>query len=252
MVTVKQLSLFDYVPPVRINTNRRPARHLIQPPKHNTETFIDYESFVEKFTIKKTTDDCYTPKHVFDYVLKWVQDNADIDGKEILRPFYPGGDYKHFYYPENGVVIDNPPFSILSEIVKWYLAQGIKFFLFCPFLTSFIKGADCCYIIAAAEIEYANGAKVRTNFVTNLFTDRLIITGDFKCLEPAKKNLSKIELPENIVTSARLGKYVKPGVTVRISQDYNFIRNYRGVKLFGGGIILTDENTKKLKNILNK
>lgn len=70
MVTVKQLSLFDYVPPVRINTNPRPARHLIHPPKHNTADFNDYEKFVEKFKVKKTTDDCYTPKHVFDYILQ--------------------------------------------------------------------------------------------------------------------------------------------------------------------------------------
>ena len=28
-----------------------------------------YEEFVEKFKIKKTTDDCYTPKNVYEIVL---------------------------------------------------------------------------------------------------------------------------------------------------------------------------------------
>ena len=31
--------------------------------------FNDYEGFVEKFKPKKTTDDCYTPPAVYDYVL---------------------------------------------------------------------------------------------------------------------------------------------------------------------------------------
>lgn len=92
--------------------------------------FNDYEGFVEKFKPKKTTDDCYTPPAVYDYVLQYVADHCDIDGMTVVRPFYPGGDYESLVYPDNCVVIDNPPFSIVSQIVRFYLKRGIKFFLF--------------------------------------------------------------------------------------------------------------------------
>lgn len=82
---------------------------------------------MEKFNPKKTTDDCYTPPAVYDYVLQYVADHCDIDGMTVVRPFYPGGDYESLVYPDNCVVIDNPPFSIVSQIVRFYLKRGIKF-----------------------------------------------------------------------------------------------------------------------------
>lgn len=72
--------------------------------------FNDYEGFVEKFKPKKTTDDCYTPPAVYDYVLQYVADHCDIDGMTVVRPFYPGGDYESLVYPDNCVVIDTRPF----------------------------------------------------------------------------------------------------------------------------------------------
>ena len=50
-----------------------------------------YEEFVEKFKPKKTTDDCYTPPAVYEAVKDWAVKEYDIEGKEIVRPFYPGG-----------------------------------------------------------------------------------------------------------------------------------------------------------------
>lgn len=86
---------------------------------------------------KLTTDDCYTPHDVYDVVLDWVIDKYNLqDDTKIVRSFYPGGNYKEFDYPTNCVVIDNPPFSILASIRKWYMKQGIKYFLFCPTFTS--------------------------------------------------------------------------------------------------------------------
>lgn len=68
---------------------------------------------------KLTTDDCYTPHDVYDVVLDWVIDKYNLqDDTKIVRPFYPGGNYKEFDYPTNCVVIDNPPFSILASIRK--------------------------------------------------------------------------------------------------------------------------------------
>ena len=54
----------------------------------------EYEAFVEKFKPKKTTDDCYTPANVYEEVLNYVRETCDIEGLEVIRPFYPGGDYE--------------------------------------------------------------------------------------------------------------------------------------------------------------
>ena len=104
------------------------------------EVVEDYDAFVAKFKkdAPKTTDDCYTPQPVYEAVLSWLGERVNLDGRSIVCPFYPGGDYKNEEYPENCVVVDNPPFSILAEIVRFYVAAGIPFFLFAPSLTLFI------------------------------------------------------------------------------------------------------------------
>ena len=83
----------------------------------NKEKFYDYDGFVEKFKPKKTIDDCYTPPEVYDIVLKHVREKYNIaDDVPIVRPFYPGGDYENYDYPEGCVVVDNPPFSIFATL----------------------------------------------------------------------------------------------------------------------------------------
>ena len=97
---------------------------------------------MEKFEDKHTTDDCYTPEKVYDAVAEWVAKEYGLKKKDFVRPFYPGGDYQKENYKQNSVVVDNPPFSILSQIVKWYADNGVRFFLFAPALTCFNGGAD--------------------------------------------------------------------------------------------------------------
>lgn len=87
-----------------------------------------YEQFVEKFKPKKTTDDCYTPKKIYDAVVQFVKDEYGIGDRKIVRPFWPGGDYERFEYDDGCIVIDNPPFSILSKIIDFYMKKGIGFF----------------------------------------------------------------------------------------------------------------------------
>ena len=36
-----------------------------------------YEEFVEKFKVKKTTDDCYTPPAIYYVVLDYVKENCN-------------------------------------------------------------------------------------------------------------------------------------------------------------------------------
>ena len=135
----------------------------------------NYSEFIEKFNPKLTTDDCYTPQPVYDEVLNYVKEKCDIEGLDVLRPFYPGGDFENFYYPENCVVIDNPPFSIISKIIRFYNERKIKYFLFAPQFTLFSTNEDYNAIVADADIIYENGAKVKTSFVSNLFGNKKII-----------------------------------------------------------------------------
>ena len=51
-----------------------------------------YDAFIAKFKRKKTTDDCYTPQPVFDAVLNFVGTLTDLEGVEIVRPFWPGAE----------------------------------------------------------------------------------------------------------------------------------------------------------------
>lgn len=80
----------------------------------------DYQAFLEKFEAKKTTDDCYTPENIYDVAKQWCLKKYKLGNPPVVRPFYPGGDYKKENYPKGCVVIDNPPFSIISEISEWY------------------------------------------------------------------------------------------------------------------------------------
>ena len=96
-----------------------------------------YDQFVDKFKPKLTTDDCYTPDAVYDAVAGWVAKEYKLDQSDFVRPFWPGGDYESYDYPEGCVVVDNPPFSILSKIVRFYDSRKIRFFLWAPALTLF-------------------------------------------------------------------------------------------------------------------
>lgn len=137
--------------------------------------FHDYGAFVEKFEVKKTTDDCYTPPEVMEAIVEYVNSKYPLNGKKIIRPFFPGGDYESIEYADDMVVIDNPPFSIIAKICRFYIANNIKFFLFCPHMTAFSSDIGATHIICSAGIVYTNGATIKTAFVSNLFGNARII-----------------------------------------------------------------------------
>lgn len=190
--------------------------------------FRDHEGFVEKFKPKKTTDDCYTPPQVYDAVRDWACAEYSIDPAAIVRPFYPGGDYERFSYPEGCVVLDNPPFSCLARIRKFYQTLGIDYLLFAPALTMMrTDKADCC-IAAGVQIIYENGANVSTGFVTNLDTCALRSAPDLHdAIEDAqrrmraekKKTVPSYEYPDAVVTAAMCNRYSKYGVEFRVERN---------------------------------
>ena len=144
---------------------------------NNPIVFHDYDSFVAKFNdVAKTTDDCYTPKDIFDEVVKYVGTIVNLSDKLILRPFFPGGDYENAEYPDNGVVIDNPPFSLFTNIVRFYSARQIPFFLFGPGMTIASCCKYCTAVIINTTVRWDNGAQVRLNFASNLFGDLYMTT----------------------------------------------------------------------------
>ena len=218
--------------------------------KTRQESLEDYEGFLSKFETKKTTDDCYTPEPVYRAVLDFVGTLTDLDGRDIVRPFFPGGDFVNHVYPERCVVVDNPPFSILSKIVRFYCANHIDFFLFAPALTLFQSGrfADASYVVTSCDVVYENGAIVRTSFVTNLLKDvRIWCCPQLKkAIEEAQAVPSKQKrgfvYPDNIVTAATLGKIVNHNTELRIMrQSCEFIgHGYYSSRLYGGAFLLSD------------
>lgn len=212
-----------------------------------------YQEFEDKFKPKLTTDDCYTPPAVYEAVLSFVKSIANLKGKIVERPFVPGGDYINHSYRANSVVVDNPPFSILSEICRFYCSRKIPFFLFAPQLTLFTApDCDLTYIISDSDIEYENGAKVRTGFVTNMIEDiRIWCCPELRdAVIDAQDNEDKTKkgfvYPDNIVTSAILGKVAKRGIEFKVPKvACEYLRDSDSAKdqgrgLYGGGFIMSD------------
>lgn len=221
--------------------------------------FEDYDGFVEKFKPKLTTDDCYTPPAVYQVVLDFVRTLPDTEGREIVRPFYPGGDYENYDYPEGCIVVDNPPFSIYSRIVRFYLKRGIRFFLFAPGLTATVKDADVTYILVNSDIVYENGAKVNTAFCTNLVKDvRLWLNpGLSAAIEraqrkerdaKAKPKPTKIEHPINLVSVALLQRLAGRVELCIRKEDCGYLSQSEGLakatgkdgRIFGCGFVLNE------------
>ena len=216
----------------------------------------EYQAFVEKFKPKKTTDDCYTPEPVYKAVRTWAVQRYGLEGRPVVRPFYPGGDYERFDYPEGCVVIDNPPFSILSQICRTYEALEIPFFLFAPTLTLFsTAGGTVNYLPTAAAITYENGAKVNTSFLTNLGDCKIEMAPDlYAAVSSADADvraervaaLAKYIYPPHLLS---VGDFdiVKHGVGLRLSaSDVSFVRALDAQReadkaIYGAGFLLSEK-----------
>lgn len=220
--------------------------------------FDDYDAFVKKFEPKKTTDDCYTPEPVYAAVLEWVREQVDITDCNIVRPFYPGGDYENYDYHADDVVIDNPPFSIISQIVRLYVARGIRFFLFAPHLTLFSIISTATKIISFVDIEYNNGAHVNTDFISNMFGDIEIMTASElkRRIESANKKqtktLPKYRYPDNVITVSSFANILRAGIDMKIPRSAAMhilaLSSQKAAKkcIFGGGYLVSDAVAREL------
>ena len=222
-----------------------------------------YEKFVDKFKPKHTTYDCYTPVEIYDAVAGWVEREYRVNRCNFVRPFYPGGDYENYDYDSGSsgsIVVDNPPFSIFSKILDFYINRDIPFFLFAPNLTLFsaIRNRNCSAIVVDSNITYQNGAIVHTSFATNLESDNIRIRtaptlyqaiqqADEKIRKQTKKQLPKYSFPNSVVRTPLLNPYSRYGIEIRIPFDESyFIRQLDSQKeskkaIFGGGFLVSDK-----------
>lgn len=223
-----------------------------------------YEKWLEHMEERpSTTDDCFTPEAVYEAVLDWAKHEYGIGpGTRILRPFWPGGDYQQEDYGGDCVVIDNPPFSIISQIVRWYEARGVKYFLFAPGLTLFnlLKShEDVGCVIIHDSIKYQNGAKVATGFVTNLSDARVHVSPQLNraVLEAQKQERSnnaqaarkRIVWPDEIISAATL-KMIAPYTELKIGRDecahITKLGNTKTV-IFGSGMLVSERIAARVK-----
>ena len=228
------------------------------------QTFNDFDGFVAKFEPKKTTDDCYTPPLVYEAVKGWACREYALDPDKVVRPFYPGGDYETYDYSGGKVVIDNPPFSILSKICAFYTDNGIPFFLFAPSLTLFTtaRRSGAHMIATKCHVTYDNGACVNTSFVTNMGDDfirtapdlvKLVNDANSQVLRQLHKQLPKYSYPPELLTVSRLHKIGMLGVEYRVkASDVAYVskldsQRAAGKAVFGGGYLLSDAKAAELK-----
>ena len=215
----------------------------------------EYADFLAKFDAKKTTDDCFTPPAVFAAVHQWAAAEYRLQGRRIVRPFHPGGDFLAFEYQPGDVVLDNPPFSIIAKIRRFYDEHGIDYFLFAPSLTLFSIMAPTMLVVDET-VEYANGAKVATSFITSLEPHTRVRTAPalaqaLRAVRPAKAALPKYVYPDNVRNAALLGRV--SGVDFRIPasecEHISALESQRdaGKTIFGGGIIMGEAKAAELQ-----
>lgn len=229
-------------------------------PKSNT-----YEEFVDKFKPKKTTDDCYTPGAIYEVVKDWAIKEMDLGGRTVVRPFWPGGDFENFDYPADCVVIDNPPFSIMAKVVRFYAEHNIDYFLFAPHLTCIGIREAHSHICVGTTITYDNGAKVSTSFVASKGPLIRSAPDLYRILDEANAANIKAKkappkpvytYPDNVMTSSAVALFSKYGIEYR--EDIGvFVRamdaqRRAGKSIFGSGYIVPEEAARKAQEAARK
>lgn len=228
----------------------------------------EYNEFLDKFEQKKTSDDCYTPDNIYEVVAEYVEKRYKFDRSDFVRPFYPGGDYQGQKYKKTDKVVDNPPFSIMAEIVDFYIEKGVKFFLFAPGLAAlnYTNREQVTAVCTYEGITYENGADVTTSFITNMEgTEIMAMTAPELSAKLKKTNeenerkfrkqYPRYEYPDEVITGARLGYFSVYGQDFKIRRDAAmFIRaldvqKEQGGGIYGGALLLSTGTTTERKKV---
>lgn len=181
-----------------------------------------------------------------------------MGGRTVARPFWPGGDFENFDYPADCVVIDNPPFSIMAKVVRFYADHNIDYFLFAPHLTCIGIREAHSHICVGTTITYDNGAKVSTSFVASKGPLIRSAPDLYRILDEANAANIKAEkgppkpvytYPDNVLTSSAVALFSKYGIEYR--EDIGvFVRamdaqRRAGKGIFGAGYIVPEEAARK-------
>lgn len=158
------------------------------------------------------------------------------------------------------VVVDNPPFSILTKICEYYIEHNIPFFLFAPSLTIFAgknTATRMNHIICDCSITYENGAIVKTSFVTSYgyptilescpVLTKIINDKNRELRRKTKRKLPQYEYPDEIVTSAMVQKFSRLNIDFKVKKHeavrIRGLDSQRSLKkeIFGSGLLLSAE-----------
>ena len=219
----------------------------------------EYEEFTEKFKIKKTTDDCETPEAVYEAVANYVANHYGIERDRFVRPFWPGADYTKHEYKPGQVVVDNPPFSKLSEICMYYSEHNVKCFIFAPtltILTSIRRAPGMSAVICGYTVTYDNGARIETSFVTNLEPDTLIRTApdlyekvkaaDEQNRQHDAKQKIRYSYPPEVLTATMVRDFARYGIEYKLStEDARPVldldeQRRQGKGIYGTGLLISE------------
>lgn len=199
------------------------------------------------------------PPEIYEAVRAWAIKEYGWEGRPVVRPFYPGGDYENFAYPEGCVVIDNPPFSIVSKIAAFYESRKISYFLFAPGLTLLAIRAATSHIGVGAAIRYANGAIVNTSFVCSegpllrSAPDLYKILNDIhkRTMTVTKNRQIAYRYPDGLITGTTLNSFSRYGVAYSsdVGERVGHIDSQAVLKksIFGGGYIVPRQKAAEAK-----
>ena len=217
-----------------------------------------------------TPDEWYTPPAVYDAVLDYAVDRYNLQDKHIVRPFIPSGDYQRYVYDKNDVVIDNPPFSITTKIVNWYIDNNIPFFLFinglyAVSLSRGLPGKASVIVTNANGSFYNKGSEksIKLGFVTNLEPKNIILRGDATLTNRLnglvkKKTFKRFRYPANFLKNNDILTALQRNVELQLTTDnclfednLDYHKSQR-VKVFGGGYLVDDKLYAEFKESLKQ
>lgn len=215
-------------------------------------------------------DECYTPPEVYDTVLDYAVERYQLKGKHVVRPFIPGGDFQKYVYAKNDVVIDNPPFSITTKIVNWYIDNNIPFFLFINGLygVSLSRGlhGKATVICTNANVSFDNKGsekRVKIGFVTNLEPKNIVIRGDVTLTNRLngflkKKSFKRYHYPDNFLKNSDILAALQRNVELKLTTDNCLFKDNldyhkaHHLSVFGGGYLVNDQLYAEFKESLKR